>query len=74
MMGFLLRAEKTSVRHTWESTWVIFLLLKGVDGLTFETAKSNLISLVRREADSFDFLQNSEKLSTNEKECMVLMG
>lgn len=46
---------------------VIFLSLKGVDGLTFETAKSNLISLVGRDADRFNFLQNSEKLSTNEK-------
>lgn len=47
---------------------VIFLSLKGVDGLTFETAKSNLILLVGREADKFDFLQSSEKLSANEKE------
>lgn len=47
---------------------VIFLSLKGVDGLTFEDAKDNLIQVVGNEAERFSFLQNSENLSEIEKE------
>lgn len=47
---------------------VIFLSLKGVDGLTFEKAKVKLIRLLALEAERFDFLKDSDKLTDNEKE------
>ena len=46
---------------------VVFLSLKNVDGLTFEEAKYQLIELIGMEAERFQFLVNSEKLSENEK-------
>ena len=46
---------------------VVFLSLKGVDGLTFEDAKDNFRQLIGNEAERFSFLRNSEKLSENEK-------
>ena len=47
---------------------VIFLSLKGVDGLTFEKAKAKLVRLLALEAERFDFLKDSDKLTDNEKE------
>ena len=47
---------------------VIFLSLKGVDGLTFEKAKAQLVRLLALEAERFDFLKDSDKLTDNEKE------
>ena len=46
----------------------IFLSLKGVDGLTFEKAKAKLVRLLALEAERFDFLKDSDKLTDNEKE------
>ena len=46
---------------------VIFLSLKGIDGLNFEEAKYRLIELVGVEAERFDFLVESDKLTDNEK-------
>ena len=46
---------------------VVFLSLKGVDGLNFEEAKDNFRQLIGNEAERFSFLRNSEKLSENEK-------
>ena len=46
---------------------VIFLSLKSVEGLTFESAKYRIIELIGREAKRFDFLLESDKLSTDEK-------
>lgn len=46
---------------------VVFLSLKGVDGLNFEDAKDNFRQLIGNEAERFSFLRNSEKLSENEK-------
>ena len=39
---------------------VIFLSLKGVDGLTFEKAKAKLVRLLALEAERFDFLKDSD--------------
>lgn len=39
-----------------------------MDGLTFEKAKNKLLKLVALEADRFDFLKNSDKLTDNEKQ------
>ena len=47
---------------------VVFLTLKGVDGLTFEKAKNKLIKIVALEAERFIFLKNSDKLTDNEKQ------
>ncbi len=46
---------------------VVFLTLKGVDGLTFEKATNKLIKIVALEAERFIFLKNSDKLTDNEK-------
>lgn len=45
---------------------VIFVSLKDVDALSFETARYSLIAQVAREADRFHFLLDSDKLSENE--------
>lgn len=47
---------------------VVFLTLKGVDGLTFEKATNKLIKIVALEAERFIFLENSDKLTDNEKQ------
>ena len=47
---------------------VVSLTLKGVDGLTFEKAKNKLLKLVALEADRFNFLKSSDKLTDNEKQ------
>ena len=47
---------------------VVFLTLKGVDGLTFDKARQKLTSLVARAADRFHFLKGSSSLTDNEKE------
>ena len=46
---------------------VIFLSLKGVDGLTFEEARSALCELIAGEVRRFKFLLNSSRLGNNEK-------
>ena len=46
---------------------VIFLSLKGIDGLTFEAAKYRLMELIGVEAERFAFLADSEKLMENER-------
>lgn len=45
---------------------VIFFTLKGVDGSCFEDARYRLTELIGLEAERFDFLTQSEKLSENE--------
>ena len=47
---------------------VIFLSLKGVDGLTFSKAKSMLKVIIKDEADRHYYLKTSEKLSSIDKE------
>lgn len=46
---------------------VIFLSLKGIDGLSFEAAKYRLTELIGVEAERFAFLADSEKLTENER-------
>ena len=46
---------------------VIFLSLKSVEGLTFESAKYRITELIGREAKRFDFLLESDNLSDDEK-------
>lgn len=47
---------------------VIFLTLKGVDGLTYESAAHRFAQLIGNEADRFHFLENSNRLTDSEKE------
>ena len=46
---------------------VIFLSLKGVDGLTFEEARFCFTELIESEARRFKFLLNSDKLDADDK-------
>ena len=46
---------------------VIFLSLKGVDGLTFDSARYQFTSLVAKEAERFSFLTDSVQLTENDK-------
>ena len=46
---------------------VLFLSLKGVDGLTFEDAYDRLRCLIRNEAFRLDFLRESSAITAEEK-------
>lgn len=46
---------------------VIFISLKGVDGLTFEEAKKMLHTIIRTEAERHYYLKNSERISAEER-------
>ena len=46
---------------------IIFLSLKGVDGLTFDSAKDRFIQLIGNEAQRFRFLLDSDKLTEDDK-------
>lgn len=46
---------------------VIFLSLKGVDGLTFDSAKDRFIQLIGNEAQRFRFLLDSDRLTEDDK-------
>ena len=52
---------------------VIFLSLKGVEGLTFENAKYRLMQLVGREASRFHFLLDSDQLTEDDKKIYLAM-
>lgn len=47
---------------------VIFISLKNVEGLDFETALYRFVEIIGREAERFYFLLDSEKLTVDEKE------
>lgn len=47
---------------------VISITLKGVDGLSFESAGAAMRNVIGKEALRFEFLQKSDKLSDREKE------
>ena len=46
---------------------VIFLSLKGVDGLTFSKSKEMLSEIIKEEADRYYYLKNSEKLTQEDR-------
>lgn len=46
---------------------VIFFSLKSVEGLKFENARYRIIEMIGREAQRYEFLAKSDKLSDNEK-------
>ena len=47
---------------------VIFISLKNVEGLDFETALYRFVEIIGRESERFYFLLDSKKLTVNEKE------
>ncbi|WP_455720353.1 AAA family ATPase [Agathobacter sp.] len=47
---------------------VIFLSLKSVEGLTYDDARYRITEIIGAEAERFDFLSDSDKLSASEKE------
>ena len=46
---------------------VIFLSLKGIDGMSFEAARYRLIELIGVEAERFAFLAESDQLTDNDR-------
>ena len=50
---------------------VVFLTLKGVDGMTFEEAKGRLRSVIREEMYKLRFLLDSDKIPESEK-CVLI--
>ena len=46
---------------------VLFITLKSIEGLTFEAARSELVTVLRSEASRHPFLAESDKLTANEK-------
>lgn len=45
----------------------MFISLKNVDGLTFEEARYQLAEILAMEAERFDFLMDSDRLSENDR-------
>lgn len=65
--GLYISENKTLCAEHMGKYPVIFLSLKSVEGLTFESAKYRIIELIGREAKRFDFLLESGRLSEDEK-------
>lgn len=53
---------------------VIFLSLKGIDGLSFEAAKYRLTELIGVEAERFAFLADSEELTMDGRNDILAYG
>ena len=53
---------------------VIFLSLKGIDGLSFEAAKYRLTELIGVEAERFAFLVDSEELTMDGRNDILAYG
>ena len=55
---------------------VIFISLKGVDGMTFSRAKNMLAEILKEEADRHYYLKSSDKLTEEDKEQFrkILLG
>ncbi len=65
--GLYISENKTLCAEHMGKYPVIFLSLKSVEGITFESAKYRIIELIGREAKRFDFLLESDRLSEDEK-------
>lgn len=66
--GMKIEQEKELCEKYMGQFPVISVSLKGVDGLTFREACAALKSIVGKEAMRFQFLENSEKLTLQDKE------
>ena len=61
-------SEEKALCETYMGKYpVVFVSLKGVDGLTFDTAHRALSEIIRKEALRLQFLSDSERLTENEK-------
>ena len=66
--GLAISREKALCDRHMGKYPVVFLSLKGVDGLNFETAYEEFCKLIRNEAFRLLFLNDSEKITDVEKE------
>ena len=66
--GLAISREKALCDRHMGKYPVVFLSLKGVDGLNFETAYEEFCKLIRNEAFRLRFLNDSEKITDVEKE------
>ncbi len=65
-------AEEKQLCDTYMGKYpVVFVSLKGVDGLDFNTAYKALCEIIRFEALRLQFLADSEKASENEKQSLM---
>ena len=68
--GLIISREKTLCETYMGKYPVVFVSLKGVDGLTFDVAYKALSEIVRKEALRLQFLNESERLTTDEKKSL----
>ena len=68
--GLTISREKTLCETYMGKYPVVFVSLKGVDGLTFDVAYKALCEIVRKEALRLQFLNESERLTTDEKKSL----
>ena len=68
--GLTISREKTLCETYMGKYPVVFVSLKGVDGLTFDVAYKALSEIVRKEALRLQFLNESERLTTDEKKSL----
>ena len=68
--GLAISREKTLCETYMGKYPVVFVSLKGVDGLTFDVAYKALCEIVRKEALRLQFLNESERLTTDEKKSL----
>ena len=66
--GLYIKNNKKICEEYMGKFLVIFISLKNVEGLDFETALYRFVEIIGREAERFYFLLDSEKLTVNEKE------
>ena len=71
--GLYISGNQTLCEEYMGKFSVIFLSLKGVDGLTFEEARQCFNEMVGREASRFSFLADSEQLTKDEKEMYLAL-
>ena len=68
--GLTISREKTLCETYMGKYPVVFVSLKGVDGLTFDVAYKALSEIVRKEALRLQFLNESERLTADEKKSL----
>lgn len=66
--GLYIKNNKKICEEYMGKFLVIFISLKNVEGLDFETALYRFVEIIGREAERFYFLLDSKKLTVNEKE------
>ena len=74
--GLYISENKELCREYMGKYPVIFISLKGVDGMTFSRAKNMLAEILKEEADRHYYLKSSDKLTEEDKEQFrkILLG